>query len=281
MPGGFPLGLEVCGGTSAGAVLTTTLPTTLNTTVINTKGAYSQLVASTAADTCFIEIDIFGWGSAASLGAVDIAVGAAGSEQVIINNLVLSDSTASASAHYAFPVAIPAGTRISARAQSNVTATNTTFCSVILFDGAFTQNEGYGGVNSIGFNAGGSGGTGIDPGAVANTKSAYVQLTASTTVDFMGLVVNADISTSTTSASFPSWFVDIAIGAAASEKDIIPNIFFLSVGAGAANIVTPCSPLVLIPVPIPSGTRISARAQCGVTTATARLIGITCYGILQ
>ncbi len=281
MPGGFPLGLEICNGISVGSTLTTTLPTLTNTTVINTKGAYTQLVGSTASDACFIIVDIFGWAATATSGSVDIAVGAAGSEQVIIADLVISNSFLSQASHYCFPVNIPAGTRLSARSQVNQTATNGIYVSVVLFDGAFTNNEGYAGVDGIGFVSGTSAGTSIDPGATANTKSAYVQLTASTARDYMGFAINTDIAGDTVSSVFPAWYLDISIGAAASEKDIVPNLYILGISAGASNVCAQDGPTAVIPIPIPSGTRISARAQCISNNASARKIGVVVYGVYQ
>jgi hypothetical protein len=150
---------------------------------------------------------------------------------------------------------------------------------LILYDGALVHPEGIAGYDAIGFNASTSGGTAIDPGTTANTKGSWVPLTASTAVDYVGILVALD-GTNQTAWSFQNWLVDLAIGASGSELIIVPNFFADAPGTSATTVNTIGS-VQFLPIPIPAGTRIAARAQCSTNTATQRQLGITVYGAYQ
>ncbi len=279
MPGGFPLGLEICNGTSSGASATAVLASAS----ANTLGSWVQLVASTGSDCCFLRVDIGGFNGAGPNGAVDIGVGAGGSEVVVISQLMVAhrDPNGAAQVDYFIPVSIPSGTRIAARCQCHA-INDGTFVGVSWFDGAHTQVEGYAGVDSLGFTAASTQGTTIDPGATAGTKGAYAQLTASTTRDYAGLFFAFDalnVTTGTTNNT-DGFEIDVAIGAAASEVIIVPDIHVLKEYMSTVVGFQPkCSEIFW--APIPSGTRVAVRCQCSTNTATERLLGVTAYGIYQ
>ncbi len=271
MPGGFPLGLDICHSLDYGTNLTASIGTQCTSGVANTMGNYAQLTAATTADTCFIVVQINTFPSTASELAADIAIGAAGSEQIIANQLITNEL----GFWYGYPCSIPSGTRIAARIQSQ-TASDITDVSVICFDGAHTQIEGTAGVDSIGFVAASTQGTTIDPGAVANTKGAYAQLVASTSRDYMGFMLCCD-SLNATPVSVSRTLLDIAVGAAASEVVILSNYqCFRQLNTTAAPGATP-----FFPIGIPSGTRVSARAQSSNNGSPQRTFGLTLYGVYQ
>jgi len=287
MPGGFPLGLDLCNAQNVGAGFGgynfAGVYIAPNSSA-NTKTGFTQLIASTASDACWMVVDV-GFISGAGLisdMAWDIAVGGAGSEQVIVSNLHVAGGAESYNgAHgvFSFPCSIPAGTRISARQQSNVASqptNNSVF--VTLFDGAYTQMEGCSGVDAIGFNAGTTLGTAITPGSSA--FGSYAQLTASTSRDYIGVFIAIDgqagsmYSTNATTA-----VVNLAVGASGFENVILPNLAFYP---GQGNDMIGMSSSPFIPIGIPAGTRIAANA--GFTPAAAyptSTIGVTAYGVYQ
>lgn len=290
MPGGFPLGLDVCNGQDAGGVTGTSQGTIVNPSAsANTKGSWVQLIASTAADAVWMMVQWSFYQDVGSSAALDIGVGGSGSEQVLVSNLISSNSAINGFDQnqqvYSFPCQIPAGTRIAARTQ--VSAASDTggnnLVNVTLYDGAFTQMEGCAGVDALGFSTGTTLGTQVDPGGTANTKGAYSQIIASTARDYMGLLLGFDTQNDSTSA-FAQFLVDVAIGGSGSEKIIMPNLQLLrttksSTSVACEYILPPSQPF--IPIAIPAGTRIAARAQCSINTATRRLFGITAYGVYQ
>lgn len=278
MPGGFPIGQEICNGQYASAIQTgSTGILVASSATINTKGSWVQLIASTSYDACAVLVSLNGFpGTHTCTWLVDIGIGASGSEQVIVSNLMLQSVGAGAGvAQVFFPLAIPAGTRISARSQSTA-ASNSVAVDVDLFDGAFTQMEGAAGVDAIGVSTSTSLGTALTAGA-ANTKGSYAQLTAATSRDYIGFFGIIDLQNST-AANQDCWLFDIAIGASGSEQVIIPNIDLsaLTVSGFPATYFPVTIPF--FPIPIPSGTRIAARTQSGVGSNT---FGLSLYGVYK
>lgn len=120
-----------------GALLTEALPTSTSAagtsvaanSTINTKGATpTQLIASTAADSygIFVHIDNSATSNATTNTLLDVMTGNAGSEVVLIPDLmagwVLNQNVSNALRTYYFPIFIPSGTRLSARSASVVSA---------------------------------------------------------------------------------------------------------------------------------------------------------------
>jgi hypothetical protein len=153
----------------------------------NTKHtSYTELIASTAYDSYGIAVRFTNVATATTItdALVDIAIGAASSETVIIPNLLAGQVGATATAAmgggvmYYFPIKIPAGVRLSANGQAAV-AGDTVHTSVYLFQ-RLIPGAWYGSrVTAYGINSSGaSRGTNLSPGS--NT---YVDatLTASTT----------------------------------------------------------------------------------------------------
>jgi hypothetical protein len=278
MGGGFPLGLELCNGTDIGTVTASSTGTTLTSNATaGVKGSYVQLIASTAADACWLAVQMRSDSSVGS-AALDVAVGAGGSEVIIANNLWAQDATSQEEVvSYLFPVSIPKGTRVAARVASGTSAGPAFFVTVQLFDGAFTQIEGAAGLDSLGVTVSTMTATQLTSGA-ANTKGSFAQLIASTARDYMGLFLVFDNNgISGTPSGTTHFLVDLAIGAAASEKVIIPNVQAYWQFANTVE-YKPAGPIGPYWIPIPAGTRISARCQDSVGS---NAIFVLAHGIYQ
>ncbi|NDD92541.1 hypothetical protein EBZ37_10695 [bacterium] len=93
-------------------------------TAAHTKGSWSQLVASTSANSSllFFEIINVATSGANTATLLDIATGASGSETAIVSNLAIGGAFG---ALIAFPYKLASGTRLSARIQSVVTGGKT------------------------------------------------------------------------------------------------------------------------------------------------------------
>lgn len=106
----------------------------------HTKGAWAQITASTARDALGFTLVIINDASstASSQHLVDIAVGAAGSEVVILSNMQAFFQGFQGGETVVGPIwtPIPAGSRIAARAQCSVTAADTRVarCGLILWE---------------------------------------------------------------------------------------------------------------------------------------------------
>lgn len=284
MAGGWPIGVDICNATDQGTVTSgassgTTVTASAST---NTLGSWTQIVASTAIDACFIIVSVDGSPSTGQGNAVDIGIGAGGSEQVLISAIqVMGNGTLLPGnlSQLAFPCQIPAGTRIAARVQSTV-GSSAVAVQVILIDGAFTQWEGGSIVDTYGNVTSTSVGTAVDPGGTIGTKGSYAQLTASTSYDLMGFMLCFDHQAFSNGQHGPdNWLIDIAIGASGSEVVIYPNLpMTMNCQSGEPNALSPVA-TEFIPITIAAGTRIAARCMAGTATASYRIVGVTLYGV--
>lgn len=97
----------------------------------------------------------------------------------------------------------------------------------------------------------------------AHTKGAWQQAVASTTIDTYGLMVFNSTATSS-SATDTSMLVDIGVGGAGAEVPIVSN---LAMGWRTDKYME-----YRVPVYIPRGTRIAARCQSAVASASVGVI---------
>lgn len=257
---------------TGGADATNTRGTTLTRPASNNaKGAWVELIASTAlpADLLVLMLRMTVLGDC----LVDIGIGAAGSEKVLIPD-VLHSGRASFASHVRFPVRIPVGTRIAARYQVSVYSGHVLYGAVLLGSNPFLPGPGLQRVTAYGVNAGDSGAVGVDPGSVANTKGAYSEVEDSTANPIRLLYIALGIQYNNVMTG-GDVLLDVAIGAAGSEKDILSNVWVYA--ADTENY----APAVLGPFPvnIPAGTRLAVRAQSTITDATDRLFDVALYGV--
>lgn len=259
---------------NAGAATATSRGTAVTANAAaNTKGNYAQLIAATSfeADGILIMLDDCAAGVDYLL---DIAVGAAALEVVLLSNLIVTGGTGSIvyGGHYYFPVKIPKGTRLSARCQAS-TGSSVVRVSALLFSQGVMPGETMNIIRSYGPDTTDSGGVSVDPGATINTKGAYSQITASTSLSakFLTLAIGNQLNTVRSSQS---WLVDIAVGGVGSEQVIVPNLIFNC--STSPDIVVP-QVYNMIPVSIPVGSRLSVRAQSDGNDATDRLFDALLY----
>lgn len=238
----------------------------------NTKGAYAQLVAASAFAASGLIVTI-GHGNVIHDSLVDIAVGAASSEVVVAANLLCSTREKSSSI-YMLPIPIPAGSRISARYQTSNISSTAIYANVTLIAQPFLPGSPLGRLTAYGVTTADSGGTAVDPGGTANTKGSYSQITSSTTNRIRALLIGLGVAANAT-VTAAEGLLDIAVGAAASEQIVIPDLWI------RYSDQEHMSPQVYGPflVNIPAGTRLAARAQCSITDATDRLFDVVVYGL--
>lgn len=269
MPGGFPLGIEVCNGQDVGVVTSSSTGTTVTaSSTANTKGSYAQLIATTAADCVMVYIQATNLLAVTVNFLVDIAIGPSGSEKVVVPNIFMVGASATGGSCFdtLIPLSIPQGTAVSARCQCS-TASGAISLKLTTFDGAFTHSEGAAGYDDLGTSTSTSGGATITASSTTNTKGAYTQLIASTARDYRGLLLDFG---KTPAAGDGFNLYDIAIGAAGSEVIIASNLM-------VGNMVNAAvvDRQVFLPISIPAGTAISVRMQSTVASNTCTM---TAYG---
>jgi hypothetical protein len=245
----------------------------------HTKGAYTEIVDSTPFDSSRVWLSVI-TAQTNRYHLVDLATGAAASETDIVNDLHYAPGTDGSGSWVGgcqwtpFDVDIPSGTRLSIRSQSS-TGGSTIGLAIIVEDRAragLTNPVTYGTV------AAASRGTQVDPGATADTKGAWVELSASTSDSINALAIMFGNGTAGDAmAANQSWKVDIGTGAAASETVIIPDIVVRT----TSIIDCPLPHIVRFPVSIPATTRLAVRCQCSVNTAVDRVLSVTLVGMQE
>ena len=119
-------------------------------------------------------------------------------------------------------------------------------------------------------------GVAIDPGASANTKSAWTQLVASTTESVDSIYVMIGQNADTTRTAVATALLDIGVGASSSELAMIPNIFL----RWTTTLDGPQINVGPLPCYIPAGSRVVARAQCTDTATGDRTMDVGVVGFV-
>jgi hypothetical protein len=277
MPGGWQVGSAWGSPQNFGSVLSgsTGLSGVTSGSPANTKGSWTQTAAATTSDVEWVILQVVKPYGGSTSYAIDIGIGASGSEVAIASNLILQGAQ-QPGVTYVLPLAIKAGTRIAIRCQSDGASSPCYYAMLLMNDCAFS-GAGGSAIDTYGFNAATSYGTALDPGTAGNAKGAYSQLVAATTANLDGFLLGFDAQGRNSGSANTDYFFDIAIGAAGSESVILPNFWNYLTGNGQ-QLLFPNS--FYLPIPIAAGSRISARCQSG-NTGTDRAIGLTLYGIRQ
>jgi hypothetical protein len=168
-----------------------------------------------------------------------------------------------------FPVSIPKGTRIAARAQASIASAGALAVDLILLGGGFQPTRPLGKVTEVGTDTANSRGTAVTSGV--GVYGSWAQLVASTARTFHALAIEAGNPNNPTAAQ--SVTLDVGVGAAAAERVILTRIRWWHVRAGGGSNTT--WTLGALPMLIPAGTRIAARIKA----ANADTIYVAGHGV--
>jgi hypothetical protein len=209
---------------------------------------------------------------------VDIALGGAGSESVIIPNLTcgnVSDyaATSSKGASYFFPIYIPAGVRVAATCQAS-TGGDIVNVAVRLFQHPMGVGAWYGSrVTAYGADTTNSRGTSVTP--AVDGFGTVVQITSSTTNPVRYLQMGYDLLSDTTGAS-TRMLAKIYLGnATATLADMLPlkeSTTIEAVDFTDANFV-----LSRLMYNLPAGSDLRVAISRNAATPEAR--GVILYGV--
>jgi hypothetical protein len=254
------------------------VPSTSTTEIVtsgdtDTFGSWSERIASTVSqvDAILVTVDLND--STHNEIAVNVAVGAAGFEEIVIHSLNVQIKANMPGGYFWCPVRVPVGTRLSVQAATDGNATDVGV-ALYTYSSSFPSRLGKAGTIAYGMNATEiSEGTTIDPGGTINTKGSYAELESSTSdaiSDFIICIGTAD----NVGHSNCSWLIDVAIGGAGSEEIILADLRIRQ------HSQEPTKPNVRILESIPAGTRIAVRSQCNIIDATDRLLTISLNGVI-
>jgi hypothetical protein len=216
----------------------------------HTKGAWSQVIASTSAQTTMLNFAVISVNvsTADTATLLDIGVGAAGSETVIVPNIAVGGCS---SMTFRIPVKIASGSRIAARVQG-VRASQTATIGVRDFqcvnatDAALIPTT----VDVLGIDTATSTGT-----AMSGASGTWVQIVSSTSNPYTAFVI-APSASDTDTASQGDAVYEIGVGAAGSEV----RFGELNFAFGATeNFSVPATRLNTFGREVPTGSRLAIR----------------------
>jgi hypothetical protein len=201
----------------------------------------------------------------------DIGIGAAGSQVVVVSNIVQGQPAGTALTNFVLfqhvlPLSFPAGTQLWIRSSVDVASSTPHLGgSFTPMGSAFNQMQEFAGVETVGQVGTGTGATLIGG---AGAKGSYVQLGTSTQ-DYAAMFLCFDFAAQSGTIR---GLIDVAIGASGSQQIIIPNV---SAGPGDGFSYMDLEP---VPVQVPAGTKIWGRFSN--LDGSTNSIGLTAYGVL-
>lgn len=188
---------------------------------------------------------------------VDIGVGGAGSETVLIPYLAAGYHIEGPAREFFVPVVVPVGSRLAVRCQSaRTTGTMNVSLRGMNAPGHRQPPSAYPTTLAIGVNAAASRGTVLTEPGSANTMGAWTELTASCPQHLAGLVVQVQ-GAGHNAMHASGVMLDIGVGGAGSETVIVSNVAYY----GNSNEAIYARQPVTFAVNIPAGSRIAARWQ--------------------
>lgn len=245
------------------------------TTGTGGKGAWTQVVAATAHPTTWLLVHLHP--NAQFRYLVDIGIGAAGSEQVLAPDLYAEGVFASSqlsSRCYLFPISVPVGTRLSARAAGSGDG-YVISVALTAVSPAVGSSSGLGRVEAYGVDVAAVQGVVIDPGATANQDGLWTELTPATGMPVRWIMLAVGRPNAQTVSATTTWLLDLAIGGAAAELEVIPDLPCTA----TTQLDFALPGVITLPVSLPQGSRLSARARCSDAASPNRLIGLIAYGV--
>ncbi len=225
--------------------------------VANTKGStWTTLFASTPFDADSLTL-VWTGSTGAKTMIYDLGVGIATSEVVLVPNL-LSESQSGYlwTKQFQLPIAVPAGTRLSARGQSN-SASADNYLKVIIGAGNGTPCQR---ATEYGCILGTSRGTIVQCSGTLNTFGSWYEITSSTT-DAMRMALFQFESDQNNGVQDVT--IQVGIGGTpgtnnAPDTTVLAGIYLVAADATMSQVQ--CSPL-LLPFALPAATRIAMRGK--------------------
>lgn len=242
----------------------------------NVKGSWADLVAATDIPLTDIVVQAME-NSVTTRMLLDIGIDPAGgtSFQVLIPNILgVFASGGRANVYQRYPLLIPAGSRIAARAQGDVATPGTV--RVVLSGQAPDVNtpKPYSKVDVYGIVEASTAGTSVDPGATVNTYGAWTDLSGvlAQSIKQLWVQVNRGLI-----ASSIWWRGRIGVDPAGGTSFVpVGYEFHAYMNSGTDMIFTPGPELL---VNIPAGSRLGVQLMCSSNNATDRTLEVALHAM--
>src|SRR3569832_180041 len=241
----------------------------LPTCGLNSKGSWAQVTASLPFEVCGVVVQWRGNACTSFRALIDVGIGAAGAEQVIIPNLAGGNVSSTEDVYnqpIIFPVEIPAGTRVAVRGSSNFTLAGQV--SIGFIGSAIDSLPVFNRITDYGTDAASSSGTFIT--MPSSGTGSWVQLAASTAdaIRMLGIMVVSNSATNNI-----KFKVDVGVRVAGSELVLLSQLNQKKHTNTRNNIP---QHLFWFPVDIPAGTRLAThhtKKESGVSNFYVSLMG--------
>lgn len=230
----------------------------------NTKGTYTQAIASTAADGDGLRLSIYQTTASARLYLLDVALGAAASEVVLVPNIHFRFNSTSYWTQLFIPCHIPSGSRVSLRCQD---ATGGGSCKVAGYvvpssanpESGFTSSASI--INPLANTTNSSGAVSIDAGGTINTFSGTA-----------GNICNADAPIAAThimlgTRDSTAALVDFLVRVKVNGTVVTPEFYHRANNGQGASI---WHPHVKLDTPIAVNDTVTAEVSCSGNTGGSR-----------
>jgi hypothetical protein len=267
--------LGVVGGTLAGAgaaLLPQYTPVNIVTPLVSvttgdtahTMGAWTEMIASTAADAGLLVLYASpGANGVDSRTLVDIGVGAAGTEVVKVPALPVGGHTSPYPT--VIPLSVPAGSRVAIRTQGGVISRATNW-GLHLYDVPDTATSSDGTVDVYGAD------TATSLGTYVVSSSGWVQMTASTTRAYRALVVVPSVNGMTNPVN--NSYLRMGAGSSGAETELARVYYQASNTENLWTSTTYANPLFTSATAgVPAGTRLCV-ATSSTNSLCAAIIGV-------
>jgi hypothetical protein len=236
----------------------------------NVKGPWVELIASTSSNANALTYYAAGWfiNNFNPATLIDIAFGAAGAETVVLENVAVGGAhnpvgTRAAGHFFTIPLKIPAGTRISTRAQTNYGAITTGRAWVAThlwgdYDSAPTSLE------VLGTN------TTDSSGFVPTANNQYFEFVSSTSQAYKAFILIPSVNAAFGGSSVGRCF--LAVGASGSEQDIL-KILRGNEGSGEVGAIWTYFPNIVYRETA-AGTRLAVKQTNGANVFSLCVIAV-------
>lgn len=244
--------------------------------VAHTKPAtYTTVIASTSGDASLMLVYLSATRTDATntSALLDIAIGAAASETIIVPDLGVgyANSSLDRCPMWAIPVNIPAGTRISARLQSAVALATGSISMDLYGAGPFEKNTPLRVGPALGLVSASSRGTILTASSSTNVKGSWVELISSTVDPYFGFLYSM-MGAGSAAITAANMAFDIGVGGAGSESVLVADLVGRVESDEHVHARHLGTQTVWLESPVPAGTRISARVSATSASNTMDLI---------
>lgn len=258
------VGGALLGGGAPLARSTTSSATTITAnSTAHTKGAWTELIASTpeAATLLWVTVASVGANATQTSTLLDIAVGGAGAETAIASDIPIGGADSASGGRtwsLALPIAVAAGARISARIQSVVTGGKTAVVTISTLTGG-SHTPATSPLVTMGSSTATSAGT-------VTAAGSWTQITASTAAAYRYLIPVPSLDTATAAGTT----TPLEIGTGGAGNEVVTGSLYVATLATESTFAVigsvPWAAVQLKPG-CAAGARIAARGHADISCA--------------